>query len=240
MAVVPYQHLEESKKAQVKSMFDNIAFRYDFLNNVLSFGIDKYWRWKAIQELKREQPKFLLDMATGTGDFAIACMRIQPTKIVGIDLSPGMLEVGRTKLKAKKLTDTIELQEGDSEKIVFPDNTFDAATVAFGVRNFENLHQGLQELHRVIKPGGVLVVLEFSQPSSKIFGAIYRFYFKNILPLIGKLFSKDFAAYNYLYESVQVFPHGAAFATALEKAGFNNTKCLPLTFGISTVYVGRK
>ena len=240
MTVVPYQHLEGSKKEQVRSMFNNIARRYDFLNNVLSFGIDKYWRRRAIRELKKENPKQLLDMATGTGDFAIACLKLNPDHIIGIDLSPGMLEFGRQKLNAKSLQHKIELVEGDSEQIHFGDNYFDAATVAFGVRNFENLAQGLKELHRVIKPNGVLVVLEFSQPGNPLFSAIYSFYFKNILPLIGKLFSKDFAAYNYLYESVQAFPYGEQFKQVMLDSGFSNTKIIPLTLGICTIYVGRK
>jgi demethylmenaquinone methyltransferase/2-methoxy-6-polyprenyl-1,4-benzoquinol methylase len=240
MSVVPYQHLETGKKEQVRSMFNNIAQRYDFLNNVLSFGIDKYWRKRAIRELRKENPKQLLDMATGTGDFAIACLKVNPDKITGIDLSPGMLEYGRIKLAEKQLANKIELLEGDSEQIQFSDAYFDAATVAFGVRNFENLEKGIKELYRVIKPNGILVVLEFSQPTNPVFASIYSFYFKNILPKIGKLFSKDFAAYNYLYESVQVFPYGNAFLEVMRNAGFKETKCIPLTLGICSVYVGRK
>jgi len=239
MAVVPYQNKNAGKKDQVRDMFNNISHRYDFLNRVLSFGIDIYWRRRAIRELKRDHPKQILDMATGTGDFAIACLAANPDRVVGVDLSPGMLSYGHKKMEAKGLTDKIQLLEGDAEKILFPDATFDAITVAFGVRNFENLLQGLQEMNRVLKPGGKLIVLEFSQPKPW-FAAFYNLYFKHILPRIGKIFSKDFAAYNYLYESVQAFPSGDAFLQVMEQANFKERKQMPLTFGVCSIYIGKK
>ncbi len=239
MAVVPYQNKNGGKKDQVRDMFNNISHRYDFLNRVLSFGIDIYWRRRAIRELKRDHPKQILDMATGTGDFAIACLAANPDRVVGVDLSPGMLSYGKKKMEAKGLTDKIQMLEGDAEKILFPDATFDAITVAFGVRNFENLLQGLQEMNRVLKPGGKLIVLEFSQPKPW-FAAFYNLYFKHILPRVGKIFSKDFAAYNYLYESVQAFPSGDAFLKVMDEATFKERKQIPLTFGVCSIYIGKK
>ncbi len=239
MAVVPYQNKNAGKKDQVRDMFNNISHRYDFLNRVLSFGIDIYWRRRAIRELKRDHPKQILDMATGTGDFAIACLAANPDRVVGVDLSPGMLSYGKKKMEAKGLTDKIQMLEGDAEKILFPDATFDAITVAFGVRNFENLLQGLQEMNRVLKPGGKLIVLEFSQPKPW-FAAFYNLYFKHILPRVGKIFSKDFAAYNYLYESVQAFPSGDAFLQVMDQASFKERKQIPLTFGVCSIYIGKK
>lgn len=239
MAVVPYQNKNEGKKDQVRDMFNNISHKYDFLNRVLSFGIDIYWRRRAIRELKRDHPKQILDMATGTGDFAIACLAANPDRVVGVDLSPGMLSYGKKKMEAKGLTDKIQMLEGDAEKILFPDATFDAITVAFGVRNFENLLQGLQEMNRVLKPGGKLIVLEFSQPKPW-FAAFYNLYFKHILPRVGKIFSKDFAAYNYLYESVQAFPSGDAFLKVMDEAKFLERKQIPLTFGVCSIYIGKK
>ena len=204
--VKPYE-TTGSKKKQVSNMFDNIAPWYDFLNHFLSLGIDYSWRKKAIKVLAKAQPKIILDVATGTADFAIeANKQLQPEKVVGIDISNEMLEVGRKKIAKKNLGKRIELQLGDSENLPFPNNTFDAVTVAFGVRNFENLEKGMKEMNRVLKPGGTVVVLEFSRPTLFPFKQFYNFYFKNILPLIGRLTSKDPKAYNYLYESVQVFP----------------------------------
>lgn len=239
MAVVPYQNKNAGKKDQVRDMFNNISHKYDFLNRVLSFGIDIYWRRRAIRELKRDHPKQILDMATGTGDFAIACLAADPDRVVGVDLSPGMLSYGKKKMEAKGLTDKIQMLEGDAEKILFPDATFDAITVAFGVRNFENLFQGLQEMNRVLKPGGKLIVLEFSQPKPW-FAVFYNLYFKHILPRVGKIFSKDFAAYNYLYESVQAFPSGDAFLKVMDEAKFLERKQIPLTFGVCSIYIGKK
>ena len=240
MTVVPYKEEKSSKKEQVAQMFDNISGKYDFLNHFLSLGIDIRWRRKAIKYFKEDNPKHMLDIATGTGDFAIETLRINPEKVTGIDISEGMLEVGRKKMVKKGLSDKIDLISGDSENIPFDDNTFDGATVAFGVRNFENLEKGIGEIRRVLKPGAKLVVLEFSKPTSFPFKQFYNFYFKVILPRIGRQISKDKAAYTYLPESVNAFPDGERFLDILKSAGFKETECKPLTFGISSIYVGQK
>jgi len=240
MAVVPYKDQNNDKKSQVAQMFNNIAGKYDFLNHFLSAGIDIIWRKKAVRLLKREQPKRVLDIATGTADFAIEALRLKPDKIVGVDISEGMLAVGREKLAKKGLAHKIELQYGDSENLPFADNSFDAITVAFGVRNFENLRKGLAEMNRVLRPGGTAVVLEFSKPRSFPMKQLYQFYFKHILPVVGKIVSKDNAAYTYLPESVQVFPDGQDFLNIFEEVGFKHTKWHSLTFGISSIYTGRK
>lgn len=240
MAVVPYKDQNGDKKSQVAKMFNNIAGKYDFLNHFLSAGIDIIWRKKAVSMLKPIKPKQVLDVATGTGDFAIETLRLNPDKITGVDISEGMLAVGREKLVKKGLTNKIELLYGDSENLPFEDNSFDAITVAFGVRNFENLEKGLAEMYRVLKPGGMAVVLEFSNPRSFPMKQLYQFYSRNILPLIGKIVSKDNAAYTYLPESVQAFPDGRAFLNIYEKVGFKTTQWHPLTFGISSIYTGRK
>ncbi len=221
-------------------MFDSISHRYDFLNHLLSLGIDKGWRKKAVNLLKPLQPKILLDVATGTGDFAIQALALNPDKIIGIDISEGMLEMGRKKLGRLKVEDKIELRTGDSENLVFEGNKFDAVTVAFGVRNFENLEKGLMEIHRVMRPGAMLVILEFSRPRQFPFRQIYNFYFKTILPKIGRLISKDKSAYTYLPESVEAFPDGDAFQNILKKIGFKDTTCRPLTFGVSSIYSALK
>ncbi|GAA0890396.1 bifunctional demethylmenaquinone methyltransferase/2-methoxy-6-polyprenyl-1,4-benzoquinol methylase UbiE [Fulvivirga kasyanovii] len=240
MAVVPYKEQQTGKKEQVAEMFNSISKKYDFLNHFLSLGIDILWRNKAIGLLKRDQPKLILDIATGTGDFAIEALKLNPDKVIGVDISEGMLNMGREKLKRRKLDDKIELQMGDSEKLLFDDNKFDAVIVSFGVRNFENLEKGLADMYRVLKPGGKTVILEFSRPSKFPFKNIYNFYFKAILPKIGRLVSKDRAAYTYLPESVQAFPDGESFLKVLEKVGFKNTQCKPLTFGVSSIYTGVK
>ncbi|HEY9044692.1 MAG TPA: bifunctional demethylmenaquinone methyltransferase/2-methoxy-6-polyprenyl-1,4-benzoquinol methylase UbiE [Ohtaekwangia sp.] len=240
MTVVPYKEEKAGKKEQVAKMFDNISHRYDFLNHFLSLGIDKGWRKKAIHYLEPLQPKQMLDVATGTGDFALQALTLKPEKIVGIDISEGMLEVGRKKVADRKLTDRIELMKGDSENIPFEDSRFDAVTVAFGVRNFENLERGLREIYRVLKPGGQLVVLEFSRPRKFPFKQVYNFYFKFVLPRIGRAISSDKAAYTYLPESVEAFPDGEKFLHILNNVGFNNSKCRTLTFGISSIYTGSK
>lgn len=241
MAVTPYKESESGKKEQVAQMFNNIAHRYDFLNHFLSLGIDTIWRKKAITCLKQEKPKLLLDIATGTGDLAITANKIlNPDKIIGIDISEGMLSFGREKLVKLNLQDKIQLMSGDSENIPFNENYFDAATVAFGVRNFENLDKGLAEINRVLKPGGSLVVLEFSKPKTFPIKQVYNFYFNQILPSIGKLVSKDDRAYSYLPESVQAFPDGEDFINHLHKAGFKQTFCKNLMFGIASIYYGKK
>jgi demethylmenaquinone methyltransferase/2-methoxy-6-polyprenyl-1,4-benzoquinol methylase len=240
MSVVPYKDKDNSKREQVAEMFDNISPKYDFLNHLLSGGIDIYWRKKAIRLLQKEQPKTILDIATGTGDFAIEALALKPEKIIGVDISEGMLSVGRQKIKKLGKQEIIELRSGDSESLPFTDNYFDAVIVSFGVRNFENLLAGLTDMQRVMRRDGTCIVVEFSKPKSFPFKQIYNFYFKYILPLIGKIISKDTSAYTYLPESVQAFPDGNDFLTIFEKAGFTNTKCIPLTFGICSIYVGQK
>ena len=242
MEVKPYQ-VDGSKTQQVSKMFDNIAGKYDFLNHFLSLNMDKTWRRKMIAELTILQPKSVLDVATGTGDVAINTikqLKINDLKIKGVDISAEMLNVGRAKITKEGLSEKIQLELGDSEQLPFEGNKFDAVTVAFGVRNFENLERGLQEMHRVLRGAGKLVVLEFSKPTSFPFRQLYNFYFKNILPIIGKLTSKDNRAYTYLYESVQAFPDGDNFLTVLNKIGFKDTQCKPLTLGICSIYVGYK
>jgi demethylmenaquinone methyltransferase / 2-methoxy-6-polyprenyl-1,4-benzoquinol methylase len=240
MTVVPYKGEVLSKKEQVAKMFNAISGRYDFLNHFLSFGIDIGWRKKAIRLLSQYNPKTILDVATGTGDFAIEALALNPNKVIGIDISEGMLEVGRKKIHAKGLGGKISLQQADSENIPFPDNSFDAVIVAFGVRNFENLDKGLKEIFRVIKTDGTLVVLEFSKPTSFPMKQLYNGYFSFILPLIGKIISGNNAAYTYLPESVKAFPDGDNFLGHLTDAGFNSTQCQPLTFGISSLYSAKK
>lgn len=221
-------------------MFNKISKRYDLLNHLLSLGIDIIWRKKAIKKLKDHQPKEILDVATGTGDFAIEALKLNPQKVTGVDISEGMLEHGRIKMKKKNLDHKIELLYGDSENLPFEDEKFDAIIAAFGVRNFENLEAGLTEMHRVMRKGGKVVILEFSRPEIFPFKQLYNIYFKFILPLIGKSIAKDNAAYSYLPESVQHFPDGDDFLNILDKIGFTNTKCSPLTFGISSIYTGIK
>ena len=240
MTVVPYKDQNVSKKEQVAQMFNSISGRYDFLNHFLSLGIDKRWRKKAIRILKSANPKLILDVATGTGDFALQALSINPEKIVGVDISEGMLEVGRKKVEQRRLSNKIELLLADSENLPFPDNNFDAVTVGFGVRNFENLKKGLREINRVMKPGALLVVLEFSRPSRFPFKQVYNFYFKLILPRIGRLVSRDKSAYTYLPESVEAFPDGEKFVAILKETGFKNSACKPLTFGVSSIYIAQK
>ena len=239
--IVPFQHSSRSKKEQVAGMFDQIAFRYDLINRFLSAGIDVYWRKKAIKELVPIDPKFILDVATGTADVAIMSYRyLRPDKIIGIDISEGMLLFGREKIAKLLLSNQIELQKGDAEAINFPDNTFDAITVAFGVRNFQNLEQGLLEMFRVIKPGGKLVILEFSKPKQVLFKGLYDLYMKIICPGIGKWLTKNRAAYQYLHNSVKAFPEGETFLHILNETGFSETSIKRLSLGICTIYCGRK
>ena len=239
--VVPYRDSGLGKKQQVAGMFDDIAFRYDFLNRFLSAGTDIRWRKKAIGQLLQLQPKTLLDVATGTADMAImASGMLKPQKIKGIDISDGMLEIGREKIKKHGLQNTIELLNGDSETINFENNSFEAVTVAFGVRNFENLEKGLAEIKRVLKPGGKLVVLEFSKPQMPVVKNLYNFYMKVICPVVGKLFSKNRNAYQYLDESIKKFPEGKNFTAILDSLGYKNTYSKPLSLGICSIYCGEK
>ncbi|MGB0368406.1 MAG: bifunctional demethylmenaquinone methyltransferase/2-methoxy-6-polyprenyl-1,4-benzoquinol methylase UbiE [Flavobacteriales bacterium] len=238
-AVKPYSE-EGSKTKQIATMFDNIAHRYDFLNRSLSMGIDIIWRKKAIAQLKEIQPKKILDVATGTGDFAIEAMSLKPEKITGVDISVGMLELGKEKIAKKNLSKTIEMVVGDSENLPFEDNTYDAATVAFGVRNFENLQKGLTDINRVLRPGGKLVILELSTPKKFPIKQLFGFYFNNILPLFGKMLSKDDSAYTYLPMSVNAFPDGEDFKKVMAAAGFQRNTSKALTFGICSLYTGVK
>lgn len=238
--VTPYKDSEQQKKQQVEQMFDNIAPRYDFLNHFLSLGIDKLWRRKAIRILSNYKSDDLLDVATGTGDFAIAASRLNPKKITGFDISEQMLAVGRTKVKRLGLDGMIEFRKGDSEAMPFQNEQFDAITVAFGVRNFENLEIGLTEFYRVLKSDGVVVILEFSKPKYFPMKQLYLFYFFKILPFIGRMVSKDSSAYSYLPESVIAFPDDQKFLSILEKIGFSRTCQYRLTFGIATIYIAQK
>ena len=238
--VTPYQ-AAGSKKEQVERMFDKIAPRYDLLNRVLSLGIDVWWRRRALGYLRAQPPREILDVATGTADVAILAARmLQPDRIVGIDIANQMLDFGREKIRRAGLEQTIVLETGDSEHLRFPDQSFDAVTVAFGVRNFEHLELGLSEMLRVLRPGGKAVILEFSRPRLFPFKQLYNAYFKYVLPLIGRLTSRDMRAYTYLFESVQVFPDGSDFLTILSKTGYQNSRCERLTLGICSIYVAEK
>ncbi|MEO5685585.1 MAG: bifunctional demethylmenaquinone methyltransferase/2-methoxy-6-polyprenyl-1,4-benzoquinol methylase UbiE [Chitinophagaceae bacterium] len=239
--VVPFKGSDQTKKRQVASMFDQIAFRYDFLNRFLSGGIDIYWRRRAIKELAALEPKTILDVATGTADMAIMSHKfLKPATIVGIDISEGMLQLGRKKIANLLLNKQIALYQGDSEAINFATDTFDAITVAFGVRNFEDLRQGLREMKRVLKPGGKLVVLEFSKPKQSLIKGFYNLYMRIITPGIGKLISKNREAYQYLNDSVQKFPEGDDFITIMNDIGYTATYFKKLTGGICTIYCGSK
>ncbi|PZX62197.1 bifunctional demethylmenaquinone methyltransferase/2-methoxy-6-polyprenyl-1,4-benzoquinol methylase UbiE [Hydrotalea sandarakina] len=239
--IVPDQQSTLHKKEQVAEMFNNIAGKYDFLNRFLSGGIDIIWRKKAIQQLKALQPQTILDVATGTADVALMTYaRLKPQKIIGIDISEGMLNLGKQKIEKAGLSNNIILQQGDSEHIDFEDNSFDAITVSFGVRNFENLLKGLREMHRVLKPGGKIVILEFSKPRWKPFQMIYNLYLSIIAPAFAQLFSKNKKAYKYLNNSVRAFPEGKQFLTIMHEAGFTQTYLKPLSLGICTIYCGSK
>jgi len=239
--ITPYKEDSSSKKEQVAKMFDQIAFRYDFVNRFLSVGIDIGWRKKAIRQLKSLAPKNVLDVATGTADVALLTYKmLAPAKITGIDISEGMLEIGRKKIAEKKLDNIIQLQTGDSEAINFNNETFDAVTVAFGVRNFANLQKGLSEMHRVLRPDGKAVILEFSQPKSKMVKLLYNFYNKVITPNAGRMISNNKDAYQYLNDSIRAFPEGDAFLKIMEASGFKNVYKKPLSYGICTIYCGNK
>ncbi|OXG09529.1 demethylmenaquinone methyltransferase [Flavobacterium araucananum] len=238
--ITPYKDSSLGKKEQVAQMFDNISGNYDNLNRVISFGIDIKWRKKVLKIVSDKKPKIILDIATGTGDLAILMTQTNAEKIIGLDISAGMLEVGKKKIDEKKLSHVIDLVLGDSEKIPFEDNYFDAITVGFGVRNFENLEKGFAEILRVLKPNGVFVILETSVPDKTPYKQGYKFYSKNILPIIGKLFSKDNSAYGYLSESAAVFPYGEALNNILRKIGFIDVVAMPQTFGVATIYSASK
>ncbi|SFD15560.1 bifunctional demethylmenaquinone methyltransferase/2-methoxy-6-polyprenyl-1,4-benzoquinol methylase UbiE [Algibacter pectinivorans] len=238
--VKPYKDSDLGKKEQVTKMFDTISGDYDGLNRVISFGIDIKWRKKVVKMVKEANPDSILDIATGTGDLAINLAETNASRIVGFDISSGMLEIGKQKVTKKGLDSKIEMVLGDSENMPFDDNSFDAITVAFGVRNFETLENGLKEIYRVLKPNGTFVILETSMPTKTPFKQGYNFYTKNILPLIGKAFSKDKSAYKYLCESASVFPFGEALNNILRNIGFINVEDFPQTLGVATIYKSSK
>lgn len=237
--VTPYNN-NESKKEQVAHMFDNIAFRYDFLNSLLSLGIHKGWRKKCIQLISARHPKQILDVATGTADFAIGAMKLNPVKVIGIDISEGMMKYGRKKIEELHLENTITLQYGDAETCDLPDNSMDAITVGFGVRNFENLEIGLSNMLRMLKPGGQLCVLEFASPTRFPIKQFYKFHFKFITPTLGSLFSKDNRAYTYLPESIKAFPDNERFTAILEKVGYKKATFSSVGWGLASIYLAEK
>lgn len=238
--VKPYNKEDKSKKEEVAEMFDNISAKYDFLNHFLSLGIDKLWRKKAIKMLRPLKPKRIIDLATGTGDFAIAALKLNPDEVVGVDISDGMLDMGRIKMKKRKVDHIISMKNGDSEDLPFEDGYFDALTVGFGVRNYENLEKGLAEMLRVLRKDGMAVILEFSKPKKFPIKQLFNFYSKRIIPVLGKSISKDESAYAYLPESVEAFPEGKDFVAILEKVGYRDVKAKPVSGGIATIYTGIK
>jgi demethylmenaquinone methyltransferase/2-methoxy-6-polyprenyl-1,4-benzoquinol methylase len=238
--VKPYGNADRTKKEEVAEMFNNISKRYDFLNHFLSLGIDKIWRRKAVKELREIQPKRILDIATGTGDFALATLKVMPEEVVGMDISEGMLDVGKVKMRKKKVDHIVSMQLGDSENLPFEDNYFDAVTVGFGVRNFEDLEKGLSEMLRVIRPDGKAIILEFSKPKNFPIKQVFGFYSKYVIPFFGKNISKDEKAYAYLPESVQAFPEGEEFKSILKKVGYTKVDSKLVSGGIATIYIGRK
>lgn len=237
--VKPYES-DKSKKEEVALMFNNIAHKYDFLNHFFSLGIDFLWRKKAIKLLKPHKPERILDLATGTADFAIAAAKLNPKEVIGADISQGMIDIGKKKIDNKQLNNCISLEIGDSENLRFDDNYFDALTVGFGVRNYGDLKKGLSEMLRVVKPGGKLAILEFSKPSKFPVKQGFNFYFKYIMPTFGNWLAKDQKAYTYLPDSVQAFPSGHDFVTILNEVGYKNVKTYPLTGGIASIYFGEK
>lgn len=238
--VTPYKDSQLNKKKQVEQMFDNISGNYDGLNRVITFGIDQKWRKRVVKYVVNTRPESVLDIATGTGDLAISFSKFEIPRIVGFDLSEGMLSIARKKVEKNKEAQRVEFIQGDSENMPFEDNSFDAITVAFGVRNFETLEIGLAEILRVLKPGGIFVVLETSVPTKFPFKQGYNFHTRYLLPLVGKLFSKDKVAYSYLSESASVFPHGEDFNNILRKIGFKEVKNKPQTFGVASIYLASK
>lgn len=239
-SVKPYPYAEGAKKQQVQTMFNNIAARYDFLNRLLSAGIDKRWRKKLISVVKKENPAYILDVATGTADVILELIKLNPQKITGIDISAKMLDIGKEKINRAQPDCEIDLIEADCEKLPFSENSFDLVTAAFGVRNFENLDKGILEIFRVLRPGGTVAILEFSQPRKFPVKQLYGFYSKYILPFVGNKISGDKNAYSYLPRSAQQFPSGKKFNDVLTGAGFNHTNVYPLTFGIASLYTGKK
>ena len=237
--ITPYQN-SESKKEQVAKMFDNISHSYDFLNSLLSFGTQKGWRKKCVKLLEDKRPKQILDVATGTADFAIECAALSPDKIIGVDISEGMMKLGREKVIKKGLHKIISLEYGNAETVIYDDNTFDAIVIGYGVRNFQNLESGLINLLRVLKPGGKIVILEFSYPTNPVVKGFYTFYFSYITPFIGRIFSKDKRAYSYLIESVKAFPNNENFVAILNKLNYKNTSYKTLSMGIAAIYCGEK
>jgi len=238
--VNPYKDSDQSKREQVERMFDTISKEYDGLNRVISFGIDVKWRKKVVNKVAATQPKRILDVATGTGDLAINLAKTDAEEIIGLDISAGMLNVGKEKVAAKNLDDRIKMVQGDSENLPFEDDYFDAITVAFGIRNFETLEKGLAEILRVLKPGGIFVILETSVPTKFPFKQGYGLYTKTLLPLIGRVFSKDRDAYAYLSESASVFPYGEKLNNILRKTGFTHVEANPQTMGVATIYSASK
>ena len=238
--ITPYKDSSLGKKEQVAQMFDNISGNYDGLNRIISLGIDMKWRKKVVALVAEKNPETILDIATGTGDLVIMMSNTSAKKIIGLDISAGMLEVGKQKIEAKKLSEKIEMVLGDSENMPYPDNYFDAITVSFGIRNFETLEKGLGEIYRVLKPNGIFVILETSVPTKFPFKQGYTFYTKFILPIIGKIFSKDNNAYGYLSESAANFPFGETLNNILRKISFIECKAMPQTFGVATIYTATK
>lgn len=239
-SITPYKDNTSSKKEQVTKMFDGVSKQYDALNRIISLGIDQSWRRKVVRWAAAVSPKKILDIATGTGDLAIALQKTNASKIIGLDISPGMLSVGKKKVESSGLSSTIEMLIGDSEQLQFDNDSFDVVTVAFGVRNFENLNKGLSEIFRVLRPNGRLLVLETAVPSRFPFKQGYHFYSGWIVPLVGRLFSKDQSAYQYLSDSAAVFPHGADFNNILEKTGFIEVEDHPQTLGVASIYCATK
>lgn len=240
MTVIPQHYKGTTKREKVEVMFDSIATRYDLMNKILSAGIDKSWRRKTVDQIAGINPQYILDIATGTADLALECMRLRPIQITGIDISHKMLDIGRHKIMEKGFQGIIRLEQGDSENLPYKDNSFDAITVAFGVRNFEHLEDGLKEMHRVLRPGGKVVILEFSQPDRFPVKQLYRFYSSSVMPRLGQLLASERSAYEYLPASVSVFPFGKKMLDILEHCGFRDTNCIPLTFGIASIYSASK
>lgn len=238
--ITPYNKPEASKKEQVSDMFDNIAPKYDLLNRMMSFGVDILWRKKAIRLLEPYAPKVIVDIATGTGDFAIEAKKLHPDQIIGIDISKEMLEIGRGKIKKRKLDQLIDMRLGDSEDLQLESNSVDAITVGFGVRNFEHLKKGLQEIHRVLRPGGAVAILEPSYPTRFPMKQLFYFHFRFITPLMGKLVSGDNSAYTYLSDSVKAFPNGQDFVDICTEVGFSKADYKPLSFGMCSLYILEK